>query len=47
MLLVKIGCSGCPEEIEVMVDEIEDVERIACLCSYGYVVLAVSEAIAA
>jgi len=40
---VLVACSSCAEEAEVLVEELEDVEREACPCGYSYVVLAVSE----
>lgn len=43
MFQVLIACSSCPEETEVIVENLEDVEREACPCGYSYVVLAVSE----
>jgi CxxC motif-containing protein len=43
MFQVLVACSSCPEEIEVLVEDLEDVEREACPCGYSYVVLAVSE----
>jgi hypothetical protein len=43
MFQVLVACSSCPEETEVLVEDLEDVEREACPCGYSYVVLAVSE----
>jgi hypothetical protein len=43
MFQVLVACSSCPEEIEVQVESLDDVEREACPCGYSYVVLAVSE----
>jgi hypothetical protein len=44
-----IVCSSCAEESDVVVDELEDVEREVCECGYSYVVLSVAgfEALAA
>ena len=42
MWLVKVFCSDCAEEADVVVEEIDDVEREACPCGYGFVVLAVA-----
>ena len=42
MWQVRIACSACPEEIDVVVPDLEDVEREACPCGYSYVVLSVS-----
>jgi hypothetical protein len=43
MFQVLIACSSCPEETEVVVENLDDVEREACPCGYSYVVLAVGE----
>jgi hypothetical protein len=43
MFQVLVACSSCPEEIEVQVEDLNDVEREVCPCGYSYVVLAVSE----
>ena len=43
MLLVRIGCSACPEELEVELESLEDADREVCPCGYLFVVLAVSE----
>ena len=43
MLLVDVACSSCPEEIEVVVETLADVELLFCECDYGWVVLGVSE----
>lgn len=42
MWQVFVACSGCPEETEVVVDKLDDVDREACPCGYSYVVLTVS-----
>lgn len=38
---VKVVCSSCEEESEVLVEELDDIEREACPCGYSYVVLSV------
>lgn len=43
MWQVTIVCSSCAEESEVVVENLEDVEREACACGYSYVVLSVAE----
>jgi hypothetical protein len=43
MFQVLVACSSCPEETEVVVEDLNDVEREVCPCGYSYVVLAVSE----
>jgi len=43
MFQVLVACSGCEEESEVVVAELDDVDREACSCGYSYVVLTVSE----
>jgi hypothetical protein len=42
MLQVTVFCSGCAEETEVVVKDLDDVERDACPCGYSYVVLSVA-----
>jgi hypothetical protein len=39
---VKVVCSSCAEESEVVVKDLDDVEREACGCGYSYVVLSVA-----
>jgi hypothetical protein len=41
MWQIHVACSGCNEEADVVVAEIEDIDREACPCGYSYVVLAV------
>ena len=41
MWQVKVVCSSCEEESEVLVEDLEDVDREACPCGYSYVVLSV------
>lgn len=43
MFQVLVACSSCEEETEVVVEEIDDVDREVCPCGYSYVVLTVSE----
>jgi hypothetical protein len=42
MWQVTIVCSSCAEESEVVVEDIDAVEREACECGYSYVVLAIA-----
>lgn len=42
MWQIRVLCSGCDEESEVVVAEVDDVDREACPCGYSYVVLSVS-----
>ena len=42
MFQVLVACSRCAEESEVLVEELDDVEREVCSCGYAYVVLSVS-----
>jgi hypothetical protein len=39
---VLVACSSCDEESEVVVSELDDVDREACGCGHGFVVLAVA-----
>lgn len=43
MFQVLVACSSCTEETEVVVEELDDVDREVCPCGYSYVVLTVSE----
>jgi len=36
-----VVCSSCAEESEVLVDDLDDLEREVCPCGYGYVLLSV------
>jgi len=42
MFQVLVACSSCAEESEVLLEELDDVDREVCPCGYGYVVLTVS-----
>jgi hypothetical protein len=42
MWQVAVYCSGCAEESEVVVNDLDEVEREACACGYSFVVLSVS-----
>ncbi len=42
MWQVAVFCSGCAEESEVVVADLDDVEREACPCGYSFVVLSVA-----
>lgn len=41
MWQIMVACSGCEEESEVLVEELDDVDREVCPCGYSYVVLSV------
>lgn len=42
MWQVTVHCSGCAEETEVVVVDLDDVEREVCPCGYSFVVLSVA-----
>jgi hypothetical protein len=42
MWQVMVVCSSCAEESEVLVEDLDDVEREVCPCGHNYVVLSVS-----
>jgi hypothetical protein len=42
MWQVKIFCSDCAEESEVVVEDLDHVAREACECGYSFVVLSVA-----
>ena len=44
MFEVHLACSDCPEEIEVLVADLDELEGLGCECGYGMVTLAVWEA---
>ena len=45
MWMAHLLCSGreCTEEIEVVVDDLDELDRIGCTCGHGFVVLSISE----
>jgi len=43
MWQVTVVCSSCAEESEVVVANLDYVEREVCECGYSYVVLSVAE----
>jgi hypothetical protein len=42
MWQVTVLCTDCAEEMEVVVGDLDDVEREACVCGYSFVVLSVA-----
>jgi hypothetical protein len=42
MWQVTVVCSSCAEESEVVVENLDDVEREVCACGYSFVVLSVA-----
>lgn len=42
MWQVVVLCSGCAEETEVLVEDLDDAEREVCPCGYSYAVLSVA-----
>jgi len=42
MWQVKILCSSCAEEAEIVVADLDDVEGEVCPCGYSFVVLSVA-----
>jgi hypothetical protein len=44
MWMAHIICSGrgCTEEREVVIDELEELDRIGCTCGHGFVLLSIS-----
>jgi hypothetical protein len=43
MFQVTVVCSSCAEESDVVVENLDDVDREVCPCGYSYVVLSVAE----
>ncbi len=42
MWQVLVACSDCPEESEVLVEDLDDLEREVCGCGYSFVVISVA-----
>ena len=42
MWQVAVLCSGCAEESELVVEDLDDIEREACPCGYSFVALSVA-----
>lgn len=44
MWLAHVICSGreCTEELELMVEELDALDRLGCECGYGFAVLSLS-----
>ncbi len=42
MWQVTVFCSDCAEESEIVVEDLDHVEREACKCGYSFVVLSVA-----
>lgn len=43
MLQVTVVCSSCTEETDVVVEDLDAVDREVCPCGYSYVVVSVAE----
>lgn len=45
MWLAHVICSGaeCPEELEVVIDDLSELDRLNCDCGYGFALLSLSE----
>jgi hypothetical protein len=43
MWQMTVVCSSCAEESDVVVENLEDVDREVCECGYSFVVLSVAE----
>jgi hypothetical protein len=43
MFLVHIQCSACPEEDEIVLDDLDELSGLGCECGYGFVIESVSE----
>ena len=44
MYVAHIHCSDCPEEVEVLVDELHELDGLSCECGYGFVLESLAEA---
>jgi len=38
-----IACSNCPDEIELVIVELGELDGLTCECGYGFVLLALGE----
>jgi hypothetical protein len=49
MWMAHVACSGadCTEELEIIVDTLDELDRVNCECGYGFLVLSLSEAVPA
>ena len=43
MFEAHIACSNCPEEIELVIAELAELDGLTCECGYGFVLLALGE----
>jgi hypothetical protein len=46
MWIAHVICSGqeCVEQLEIVVDTLDELERLNCECGYGFEVLSIAEA---
>jgi hypothetical protein len=46
MWIAHVICSGqdCSEEIELVADSLDELERLNCECGYGFAIVSVAEA---
>lgn len=44
VFVTRIHCSDCPEEIEVLVENLDELDGLSCECGYGFVLESVAEA---
>ena len=46
MWIAHVICSGadCTEELELVIDSLDELDRINCECGYGFAVVSVAEA---
>lgn len=42
MWQLTVACSACKEENEVVIEDLDEVDREVCPCGYSYVVLSVA-----
>jgi hypothetical protein len=41
--MVHVACSDCPEELEIVVDELGELDGLGCECGYGFDLVSISE----
>jgi hypothetical protein len=44
MFLAHVHCSDCPEEVEVLVADLDELDGLNCECGYGFLVESIAEA---
>jgi hypothetical protein len=43
MFEAHVACSNCPEELEIVIDQLHELDGLSCECGYGFVLLRLGE----